>query len=477
MTAPKLQLTRVHQPTLTLSLSDPEPERQSQSSARIALWPRLGNIANINVFRIIQSHVLSTRRANLSWNMVLLARSTGRLLSARSPLLRNQHGVRQYSIRSVIEHGCHSLPDYVALMPVACLESLHSTGLPWFAAIPLSAVLIRSLVIYPLFQRPLREKLVDRAQTQPLVDAHMSNVRRLLDRKIPRDSAWRKVNLIGNAWLSRQRIQMHMFDRNFSGGHRFMMFMTTILVSDGLRRIMGAKEGLLKFVLGPLDWTVSWLIPTSLKQSDSGQTVEAVSANSSFNETSDQGSSALTGMPTNAPDVLSATEMAQDAAGDLAQEASTAVAGHVNSAWFDPTLLTEGFSWCPDLTASDPTLILPVIFSSTFFASIYFAPRIQGTVTTAGSKSESKRAKPTNGQRIMMTIAALSIIPALQMPTGLLLYFISNMVTNNLQSRWLTYTKPIYPAPTACKRPVRLQRIKEIAEDVLPNKGKTTIRR
>ncbi|KAG9752627.1 hypothetical protein KCU75_g13132, partial [Aureobasidium melanogenum] len=155
---------------------------------------------------------------------------------------------------------------------------------------------------------------------------------------------------------------------------------------------------------------------------------------------------------------------------------STAVAGHVNSAWFDPTLLTEGFSWCPDLTASDPTLILPVIFSSTFFASIYFAPRIQGTVTTTGSKSESERAKPTNAQRIMMTIATLSIIPALHMPAGLLLYFISNMVTNNLQSRWLTYTKPIYPAPTACKRPVRMQRHKEIAEDMLPNKAKTTSR-
>lgn len=410
--------------------------------------------------------------------MVLLARPVGRLLSARSSRLRSQHGVRQYSIRSVIEHGCQSLPDYVALMPVACLESLHSTGLPWFAAIPLSAVLIRSLVIYPLFQRPLREKLVDRAQTQPLVDAHMSNVRRLLDRKIPRDSAWRKLNLVGNAWLQRQRIQKHMFDRKFSGGHRFMMFMTTILVSDGLRRMMGAREGLLKFVLGPLDWTVSWLIPTSPKQSVSGETVEAVQANSSsFNQVPNQGSSAPTEVPTDALDVLSATEPAQDAAGDLAQEASTAVAGHVNSAWFDPTLLTEGFSWCPDLTASDPTLILPVVFSSTFFASIYFAPRIQGTVTTAGSKSQSERAKPTNGQRIMMTIATLSIIPALQMPAGLLLYFISNMVTNNLQSRWLTYTKPIYPAPTACKRPVRLQRIKEIAEDVLPNKGKTTIRR
>ncbi|KAG9908191.1 hypothetical protein KCU94_g3445, partial [Aureobasidium melanogenum] len=258
--------------------------------------------------------------------MVLLARPAGRLLSARSPILRKHHGVRQYSLQAVLEHACHDLPDYVAFLPVACLESLHSTGLPWFAAIPLSAVLIRSLVIYPLFQRPLREKLVDRAQTQPLVDAHMSVVRRILDRNTHKDSPWRKPNLVMNAWHRRRHLQVTMFDRKLHFGHRTMMFMTTILVSDGLRRIMGAKEGLLKFILGPLDWTVSWLIPTPQKDQTSAET-----------------SNAPTGAPTSAQDLLSATETAQEAAGDLAQEASTAVAGHVNSAWFDPTLLTQGF--------------------------------------------------------------------------------------------------------------------------------------
>jgi inner membrane protein COX18 len=77
----------------------------------------------------------------------------------------------------------------------------------------------------------------------------------------------------------------------------------------------------------------------------------------------------------------------------------------------------------------------------------------------------------------MMTIAMLSIIPALQMPAGLLLYFLSNMVTNNFMSRWLAYTKPIHPAPTACKRPVRMQRFKDTAEEVLPEAGKPAIRR
>ncbi|CAD0097186.1 unnamed protein product [Aureobasidium vineae] len=407
--------------------------------------------------------------------MVLLARSAGRLLSARSPLLPKQHGARQYSIQAVIEHGCKGLPDYVALMPVTCLDSLHSIGLPWFAAIPLSAILIRSLLIYPLFQRPLREKLVARAQLQPLVDANMSITKRILYRRTTKGtqkSMAHKLNLTLESWRTRNRVRIAMFERSRLYGHRFFMFMTTIVVSDGLRRMMGAKEGLLKFVLGPLDWTLSWLVPSSLTETSPGE-AEVSPASPVSNPVTNTGLDDLDPWSTGVPQGLSATETAQDATSGLAQEASTAVAGHLNSAWFDPSLLTEGFSWCPDLTASDPTMVFPLIFSSTFFASIYFAPRIQGTVT--GSKVD-ERAKSTNGQRIMMTVAMLSIIPALHMPTGLLLYFISNMVTNNLQSRWLTYTKPIHPAPTACKRPVRMQRYKEIPEEMLPNKARPNAR-
>ncbi|KAI4720333.1 hypothetical protein E4T48_03431 [Aureobasidium sp. EXF-10727] len=410
--------------------------------------------------------------------MVLLARPAGRLLSARPPLLQRQHAVRQYSLQAVVQHGCKDLPDYVALLPVACLDSLHSIGLPWFAAIPLSAVLIRTLVIYPLFQTSLREKLVTRAQLQPLVDANMSMAKRRLYRRTTKDtqnSMIHKLNLVINSWRIRSDVQKAMDSRRmYWFPNRLMMFMTTIVVSDGLRRMMGAREGLLKFVLGPLDWTLSWLVPSPLQKPSPGEAEVSPTSpvpdpvtNIGLDNVDDPS-------PTGVSHGMSATETAQDATSGLAQEASTAVTDHLNSVWFDPTLLTEGFSWCPDLTASDPTLVLPFIFSSTFFASIYFAPRIQGTVT--GSKSD-ERAKPTNGQRIMMTIATLSIIPALHMPAGLLLYFISNMLTNNLQSRWLSYTKPIHPAPTACKRPVRMQRYKEIPEEMLPNKARSPTRR
>jgi inner membrane protein COX18 len=468
--------------TLTLTLNP---------SARIALCSRLGIMAN-NQCLCIQQHIKYYH--NLSWNMVLLAGPARRLLPPRSPVLRKPHGVRHYSIQAVIEHGCSGITDYVDLLPVACMEAVHSTGLPWFAAIPISAVLIRSLFVYPLFQRPLRDKLVNRAQIQPLQDARMSVNRRTLNRTIARNKPVnRQVLLIAQSWKTRISLQASLFDQ-VSFGHRFMMFLTTIWVSDSLRKLMGAKDGLLKFVLGPLDWTLSWLVPSALTEANPQEALKTASANSAPAQVTTQasidrfqfptGDQAIQ-FPTNTKDFwttaetaqIAAQSAAQDAATHVAPETSTAVADHVNSVWFDPTLLTEGLSWCPDLTACDPTMILPILFSSSFFASIYFAPRIQGAASTTGTDSAPERAKPTNMQRIMMTIAMLSIIPALKMPAGLLLYFLSNMIANNFMSRWLAYTRPIHPAPTACKRPVRMQRFKEIAEDVLPNATKPTTKR
>lgn len=440
--------------------------------------------------------------------MVLIARPARRLLPVRPSLLRKPHGVRQYSIQAVIEHGCKTDLDFLDLVPVAFMEAIHSTGLPWFAAIPVSAVLIRSLFVYPLLQKPLREKLVDRAQVQPLRDAQMAILTRSSKRDVNENRiASNKLYLAANSWDIGRQIQKSMFNRN-PFAHRTMMFLTTIWVSDSLRKLMGAKEGLLKFILGPLDWTLSWLPSLPGTYSEGEETVETVSANTAPAQTPTQASldrfQFPTGnqeikFPTDTKDFWSSAEKAQGAAAetaqntasqiaqesstsavtvasDAAQETSTAIADHANSIWFDPTLMTEGFSWCPDLTASDPTMILPIIFSSSFFASIYFAPRLQGAATTSYDDM-AERPKATNGQRIGMTVAMLSIIPALQMPAGLLLYFISNMVTNNFLSRWLAYTKPIHPAPTACKRPVRMQRFKDIAEDGLPSAKQPIVRR
>ncbi|THV79856.1 hypothetical protein D6C98_03554 [Aureobasidium pullulans] len=405
--------------------------------------------------------------------MVLLARPAGRLLAVRPLISRKPHGARHFSYPAVYAE-CSDFANSAALVPAAFLETLHATGLPWFAVLPLSAVLVRSFFIYPVFQKPLREKLVDRAQIQPLVDAHMSILRRNI-RSEGLPQAVGKLQMVLSSFTVRARLQSILFNRGWWGGHRIMMFASTIWVSDALRRLMGAKEGLLKFILGPFDWTVSWLLPKTAPEPTSGEALERPAAASEPNAMLES-NAAEPMQPTQefAPDLLSSTSTTQEAVANLSvEQAASVAANHANTPWFDPTLMTEGFFWCPDLTTSDPTFILPIMFSSTFIASIYFAPRIAGAATSTGRENTSK---PTNAQRIGLTIATLSFIPALQMPAGLLLYFITNIVVNNVQSRWLAYTKPIHPAPTACKRPVRTQRSREMAEDLLPS-SKQPVRR
>jgi inner membrane protein COX18 len=347
-----------------------------------------------------------------------LSRPASRFLAVRPPsLYYTRHGVRHHSIAAVAAE-CSGIADYLALVPVTIFHTVHDTGLPWFAAIPISAVVIRSLITYPLFQRPLRNTMVDRAQIQPLVDAHLA--REVRDPMFQSHSPMmKKLNIISKARSKRIQLQAAMFNRSL-GGHRIMMFLVTIMASDAFRRLSGAREGLLKLLLGPLEWTVGWLKPVIDRLSNLG---------------------ALDSSPV-----------------ELSEESKL-----VESAWFDPTLTTEGFSWCSDLTAADPTLVLPVLFSTTFFASIYFSPRISGGAADG---------EATIWQRIGMTVAMLSIIPALQMPAGLLLYFITNFATNNLQARWLAFTRPIIAAPTACKRPITMQRSREFAEDLLPRRKK-----
>lgn len=224
---------------------------------------------------------------------------------------------------------------------------------------------------------------------------------------------------------------------------------------------MGAREGLLKTLLGPFDWTLSWLLPNQAEPDKNGsKSSPEIAASSSPNDPS-----------TSVVQDVAASAIKQDTASSAvidpnavsaspAEAAVSTVADNVNSPWFDPSMMTEGFSWCQDLTVSDPTLVLPVMFSSVFFANFYFGPRIAGASTTAAGQAP----KATNAQRIGMTIAMLSIFPALKMPAGLLLYFIANILTTNLQMRWLAFTKPVHPAPGACKRPIRVQASREMAD-------------
>lgn len=375
--------------------------------------------------------------------------------SLRHSLYQHQHlqpnRVRHFSLQAIL-----TSPDastLVSVIPAGAMEALHSTGLPWFIVLPLSAVLIRSALVYPFFQKPLRKNMIERMSNQPLVDAKMSLYKRQL-RKAHVSTFSERLSLILKKWATQRYLNQEIWNHPPIPWKRAASFLTLIAASDAIRRLCGANQGLLKFVLGPVDWIGSWILPGG------GAAPASVPP---------PGSQPIAPIPNAAPiptatpsgyDTLLADtniEAAHEAGADqILQQAVEK--GHINidSPWFDPSLLTGGFPWAPDLTLADPTLVLPFLFSGSLFASIYYSPRIGG----------QNQGKATNLQRIMMTVAMLTIVPALQMPTALLMYYTTNIWVSAFQTRWLSYIMPYRPSPLACKRPVRTQPMKELGDEI-----------
>ncbi|GAB7348158.1 hypothetical protein MBLNU459_g6172t1 [Dothideomycetes sp. NU459] len=377
-------------------------------------------------------------------------------LLALPPALRHsvyqQQHARSFSISAItgsIPAGTH-VESALALVPATVMESLSSIGLPWYAVLPLSAVVFRSLLVYPLFQRPLRKRLAQRASITPLVQANISLQKRwqIKDHRNMLGSSRRLVMVLWR-WRATRAIEQSLFNRWTIPYERLLSFVTLVTVSESLRRLCGIREGLLSVLMRPFNWLLGSAPDAAPAQHPAQSDNTAVETLSTSSPTDAIPPAEFDALSASAPPSMPLSEQGL-------QSVASSPPLAAESPWFEPALLDGGFSWCPDLTAADPTLTLPFLFSASFFANIYFSPRIAGQQGTA---------KPTNLQRIFMTIAVFSIVPALQMPCALLIYYISNIWISALQSRWLAYKFPIRPTPSACRRPIRMQPLKELSDE------------
>lgn len=387
-------------------------------------------------------------------------------LLALPPTLRHsvylqqyRSGARSFSIPAIVESNGMHAEAALALVPATVMESMSSLGLPWYAVLPLSAVVFRSLFVYPLFQRRLRKRLAQRASIGPLIQASLSLKKRRQMKITPLPGPLPRLAMFLWRWTATRKLEKTLFNRPFFTGERLASFLTLVTVSEGLRRLCGIREGLLSVLVRPLNWLLGSTPDAAPEQHPANSATSASlqppnPAHQTASATMTPSADAFTPMDF---DALSPSVPSNIPSSDQAlQPVASSPPLSTDSPWFEPALLTDGFPWCPDLTAADPTLTLPFLFSASFFANIYFSPRI------AGQKGVPKA---TNLQRIVMTVAIFSIVPALQMPSALLIYFTSNIWVSAIQSRWLAYRFPIRPAPSACRRPVRIQPLKELADE------------
>jgi inner membrane protein COX18 len=120
------------------------------------------------------------------------------------------------------------------------------------------------------------------------------------------------------------------------------------------------------------------------------------------------------------------------------------------SATFEPSMVTEGMLWFPDLTVADPLHILPFVLSATLLLNVY-------TVGRAGLPSGKEPLWRERLKRILLTVALAAGPLTLKVPCAMILYWISSGVVgyvhNHLLDIWMPLQNSIRPSKPVVRSP------------------------
>ncbi|KAI7529561.1 hypothetical protein KC331_g15157 [Hortaea werneckii] len=384
-----------------------------------------------------------------------------------------------------------SLVDLAVTPPSYLLDLLHtSLGLPWYAVLPATALVVRSSLLYFLSARNDRRKEGLRANLVPIATARVT--RQLnspeAERKRRRTAPFlRPFFEAVNGWLTR-RNEFRTLEKQFGispfRGGWLVNFGVLIAVTEAVRMRCGSREGLLPLALHPFE---------KMREALNGKapvpSPESAAA-------SGDGAAAARGLSEDQLRAAMVTDADGNVTVDFAQLQQAAQdlppVPTAYSASFDPSLQLEGFPWCLDLTLPDSSFILPTSLVLIMAAGIIFKPgqslskprsppsakpSVPTTTTPPASPSPAQQQplpppyrllpRITNLQRLQLSILFPFWLVALQFPAAIVLYIMSSSAITNLQ-RWWVYRKMMGGGGVGaaagiqpCRRPLRLKVRKE----------------
>ncbi|KAI6867250.1 hypothetical protein KC323_g3601 [Hortaea werneckii] len=396
-----------------------------------------------------------------------------------------------------------TLVDLAVTPPSYLLDLLHtSLGLPWYAVLPATALVVRSSLLYYLSARNDRRKQGLQANLVPVVAARTTRQLNSPEAEQTRRRTppfLRPFFVAVKGYLTR-RNEFRTLEKQF-GIWRFrdragwlVNFGFLIAVTEAVRMRCGSREGLLPLVLHPFEKMREALFgkaPSPSPESAAASGEGSAAAARGLSE--DQLRAA---MVTDADgNVTVDFAQLQQAAQDL-PPAPTAY-----SASFDPSLQLEGLPWCLDLTLSDTSFILPTSLVLVIASGIVFRPGQSLTKprnspaakpsapSTSPSPSPSSSSSPiqqqqqpplqttppfrllpriTNLQRLQLSILFPFWLAALQFPAAIVLYIASSSAVTQLQKLWVYRKMMARGGGVAggagiqpCRRPLRLKVRKE----------------
>ncbi|TLD18849.1 mitochondrial inner membrane protein oxa1l-like [Venturia nashicola] len=316
----------------------------------------------------------------------------------RPPLyLRQAH--HYYPLRSQRGRQFHASPrrngpaEDLLFVPHGFLVALHDTGLTWAAVIPVAAISVRLLTL-TFFAVPARHEHAKINEIVPLVSAQALNIREQTERDMLENPHLLAKKSAQDLYKDRLKILAADLFRQH-GVMKKLTFLPILqlpvflIMAETLRRMMGMQSGFL-----------------------------------STKDTANDGESAILSTVTPDSNTLS------DA-----------------SNWYEPTMASEGPYFIMDLTASDPTLILPLAVSGLMLANLRY-----GQHRTSRQGLPRSRFSRTLHNTLMG--ASIMIFPAtLHVPAGFLYYWACTSASSLAADIIMDKMLPLRPVVRPCRRP------------------------
>lgn len=286
---------------------------------------------------------------------------------------------------------CNDLGEAILYVPHQILTGLHATGLSWALVIPITAIAIRCIVV-PLLVIPARRERAKISELLPLISAKALHVRdlcekdmkenpQLLANKSPQRLYKERVQADTAALMKRYGVDKR---KTFSA---FLQIPIFLIFTETLRRMMGMRSSIL-FRGGQ----------APPKEGDSSASLVNV-------------------VETTNPDISAVAD---------------------STSWYDPSMTLEGPFAIIDLTASDPTMILPLMVSALMFANLGY-----------GNRQSQGIAKSKFSRRLhnsLMGFAVMLFPLTLHLPAGFLYYWACSSASSlgsNILVDWLYPPRPV----------------------------------
>lgn len=389
-----------------------------------------------------------------------------------------------------------SFIDVAVAGPNAVLSGIHSLGVPWWAAIPLSAVFARGVLGYYVGSKPDRKVTMTRTYLSPLINAKADLIRNTTYIDELRAAQESRAGRLGKSLQAMivefkvSRLAVDQIAKPYGApnitGRRLFNFVILIAFSETIRMKSGCREGLLSLVLRPFEWVGGFFSPESFPkpaESAAKDPAEILAEKLAAQQQAAEAQQSAQGVTSRASEILSG----QDVSG-ITQTSAAQIESLSNGAgpYFDPSMLTEGMAWFQNLGLPDSTGALPSLLGLTMLSAAILRPSTAHAASAKkATKDEDVSADPDTDEnatshaqfhknetrisrfekafkmdfrkRFGVWISLLFAFAAMNMPAAILLYFIPSAAIGWLQNRWLDIKYPLPQPIQKCKRPMRLK--------------------